>query len=65
MVFARELICVHIWKNHLRHGVLVLTEPCKISLDISSAINLKFHTIQPGQYQVEELEGRYRIRFQG
>ena len=63
MVFARELLCVHIWKNHLRHGVLVLNEPCKIPLDVSRAINLKFHTIQPGQYKVEELEGRYRIRF--
>ncbi|HOY06764.1 MAG TPA: hypothetical protein PLO67_15250 [Saprospiraceae bacterium] len=63
MVFARELLCVHIWKNHLRHGVLVLNEPCKIPLDVSRAINLKFHMIQPGQYKVEELEGRYRIRF--
>jgi hypothetical protein len=63
MVFARELLCVHIWKNHLRHGVLVLQEPCKIPLDVSRAIGLKFHLIQPGQYKVEELEGRYRIRF--
>ncbi|MBL7783414.1 MAG: hypothetical protein JNM22_19435 [Saprospiraceae bacterium] len=63
MVFARELLCVHIWKTHLRHGVLSLQEPCKIPLDIARAIGLKFYTLQPGQYKVEELDGRYKIRF--
>ena len=63
MVFARELLCVHIWRNHLRHGVLTLSEPCRIPLDITRTIGLKFHTLQPGQYRVEELEGRYRITF--
>lgn len=65
MVFARELLCIHIWRNHLRHGMLTLSEPCKIPLDISRTIGLKFHTLRPGQYHVEELEGRYRIMFQG
>lgn len=63
MVFARELLCVHIWRNHLRHSVLTLQEPCKIPLDVMNAIGLKFNTINPGQYRIEELEGRYRIKF--
>lgn len=63
MVFAREMICLHIWRNHLRKGVLTLQEPCKIPADIIRTIGLKFNTLRPGQYTVEELEGRYRIRF--
>ena len=63
MVFAREMLCVQIWRTHLRHGVLTLQEPCKIPLDIMRGIGLKFNTISPGQYAVEELEGRYRIKF--
>lgn len=64
MVFVRELLCVHIWRNHLQHGILTLKEPCKIPLNISQTIGLKFNTLRPGQYRVEELEGRYRIRFE-
>jgi hypothetical protein len=63
MVFAREMLCVHIWRTHLQHGVLTLQEPCKIPLDIMVGIGLKFNTISPGQYAVEELDGRYRIKF--
>jgi hypothetical protein len=63
MVFARETLCTHIWRNHLRKGVLTLQEPCKIPVEITRSIGLKFNTLRPGQYAVEELDGRYRIRF--
>ncbi len=63
MVFAREMLCVHIWRNHLRHGVIQLQEPSKIPLQIVQAIGLKFNTLQPGQYTVEEMDGRYKITF--
>jgi len=63
MVFAREMICLYIWRNHLRKGALTLTEPCKIPVEIIRTIGLKFNTLRPGQYAVEELDGRYRIWF--
>lgn len=63
MVFAREMLCIQIWRTQFRQGILTLQEPCTIPAEISRTMGLKFNTIRPGQYAIEEMEGRYRIKF--
>lgn len=63
LILPRELLCTHIVRNHLRHGVLQMTEPCKIPGHIVATLGLKITTLAPGNYPVENLHRYYRIDF--
>ncbi len=63
LILPRELLCTHIVRNHLRHGVLQMDEPCKIPSNIVAALGLKITTLAPGNYPVENLHRYYRIDF--
>ena len=63
LILPRELLCTHIVRNHLRHGVLQMTEPCKIPGNIVATLGLKIKSLPPGNYPVENLHRFYRIDF--
>ncbi len=64
LLLVRELLCVNIVRNHLRHAQLVLNEPCPLPRNIVQKLKLTIHTLRPGIYPVKELDGNYHIEFQ-
>jgi hypothetical protein len=63
MFLMRELLCVNLMRAHLRHNVLELKESCPIPTAFVAALGLQIKNLRPGLYQVDELEGYYRITF--
>ena len=63
MVLVRELVCTTLYRKHLRHGALTLTEHCKLPGFLVAGLGLQFHTLRPGVYPVQEHDGIIRIQF--
>jgi hypothetical protein len=63
MYLFRELLCINVYKNHLRGGVLTLTEPCHLPRSMVNYLKLNIHTLPPGNYPVEMHQGYLRIAF--
>lgn len=63
MVLTRSLLCVKLYKNHLRHGVLRLDSPCPLPKDLRSTLGLKLRELPAGDYQVLESSGFIRVDF--
>ncbi len=63
MTFSREFLCPHLLKHHFRHGFLKVEDTCLMPEHIATQLGLSHNAILPGQYQVAELNGGYRIIF--
>lgn len=63
LILPREFLCVNILRKHFRHGVLRMETPCRIPGSIAATLGLKFDSLSPGLYPVEQLDGYYRIDF--
>ncbi len=63
LILPHAFLCAQIVRNHLRHGLLHMTEPCKLPGSISTALGLKIKTLKPGIYPVETLNSYYKIDF--
>jgi hypothetical protein len=63
LVIAREMMCIKLMRTQFRNGVLTLHEPCRLPNDVISALSLKIKIIKPGTYQLEEVDGFFRINF--
>lgn len=63
MYLFRELLCINIYRNHLRDGVLTLYEPCPLPLSMVNYLTLEIHALPPGEFPVEIHQGYMRIFF--
>lgn len=63
LIMPREFLCVNILRNHFRHGLLHMESPCPIPDSIGVALGLRFNSLAPGTYRVEQLDGYFRINF--
>lgn len=63
MVLTRSLLCVKLYKSHLRHGVLRLDSPYPLSKELRSTLGLKLKELPAGDYKVLESSGFIRIDF--
>jgi hypothetical protein len=63
MVLVRELVCTTLYRKHLRHGAVVLTESCKLPGFLVAGLGLQVHTLRPGVYPVKEHNGIITIQF--
>jgi len=63
MYLFRELLCINIYRNHLREGVLTLHESCPLPRSMVNYLKLEIHALPPGAYPVELHQGYMRILF--
>lgn len=61
LFFFREFLCIQLYRQHFRKGVLTMKEQCPIPSDISKTLNVKAKNLLPGNYAVVECEGYYRV----
>lgn len=64
LLLPREFVGINILRNQFRHGVLRMDAPCPLPKSITTALGLKFNSLSPGIYPVEQLDGYFRIIFQ-
>jgi hypothetical protein len=58
----REQVCLNVYKNHLRKGVLELQEPCAMPATLANRIGLAGNRLGPGRFLVSESENGITIR---
>lgn len=61
LVFFRELLCSHLYSRQFRKGILEMTEPCPVPLDLTETLGLKGNMLLPGSYAILEQDGCFRI----
>jgi hypothetical protein len=61
LFFFREFLCIQLYRQHFRKGVLTMKEQCPVPSDISKTLNVKAKNLLPGNYAVVECEGYYRV----
>ena len=61
LFFFREFLCIQLYRQHFRKGVLTMKEQCPVPSDISKTLNIKAKNLLPGNYAVVECEGYYRV----
>jgi hypothetical protein len=61
LFFFRELLCIHLFRQHFRKGVLVLDEACLLPEEISSELNFDKKYVQPGHYTIHFCDGYFRV----
>lgn len=60
----RELLCVNVWKSHLRDGVLVMKEPCLLPPEISEYFELPTCVLPTGNHVLRDEGDHYTLQFQ-
>lgn len=63
MVLTRNLLCVQLYKTHLRRGFLTLDSACPIPKDMAKALGLSINELPIGEYPIREVTGFLRIDF--
>ncbi len=61
LFFFREYLCIHLYRQHFRRGVLKMKEACPIPSEISNGLNVKGKNLLPGNYAVVECDGYFRV----
>lgn len=61
LFFFREFLCIHLYRQHFRKGVLVMKEPCALPKEISQGLGVKAGSLLSGDYKVLECEGYFRV----
>ena len=61
LYFFREFLCIELYRQHFRKGILVLKEPCEIPSDIAATLGLQGEKLLPGHYSVVESDGLFRV----
>lgn len=64
LLLPREFLGINILRNQFRHGVLRMDAPCPLPKSVTTALGLKFDSLAPGIYPVEQLDGYFQIIFQ-
>lgn len=60
----RDLLCVELYRRHLRRGALELREPCRLPADLLAYFKLPRRLLRPGIYPIETRPGCYQVRFE-
>ena len=63
LVFAREMLCIKLFRSQFRNGIFTVNESCTLPQDIVAALSLKINRLKPGNYKVEEAGGFFRVNF--
>jgi len=59
--FFREFLCIRLYRQHFRKGVLSMKEACPISSEISKGLNFQGTKILTGKYALVECNGFFRV----
>ena len=63
LILTRALLCIQLYRTHVRHGILTLENPCPLPKDIILPLGLKINELSMGKYPIQEGEGFLRIDF--
>lgn len=63
LVLTRALLCVQLYKTHLRTGELALEVACPLPKELVGKLGLKISELPVGTYPVQESAGFVRIDF--
>ena len=63
LILTRTLLCVRLYRLHVRHGTLTLENPCPLPKDIIQQLGLKINELSIGKYPIQEAEGFLRMDF--
>ena len=61
LYFFRELLCIKLYRQHFRKGVLKMEEACPLPLEIAQGLNICGTALLPGHYTVVECDGYFRV----
>ncbi|MBK6995193.1 MAG: hypothetical protein IPH31_09790 [Lewinellaceae bacterium] len=61
LFFFREFLCIQLYRQHFRKGVLVMKEACPLPSIISKGLNITGNQLLPGNYAVVECDGYFRV----
>lgn len=61
LFFFREFLCIHLYRQHFRKGVLVMKEVCPLPSEVCKGLNLNGKNLLAGNYEVVECEGYFRV----
>lgn len=61
LFFFREYLCIHLYRQHFRKGILEMKESCPLPKEISKGLNVNGRTLLPGSYTVVEVDGYFRV----
>lgn len=63
MTFRRDWLCSKLMRQHFRHGILEMQEPCPIPSEFVSALGLHFRELPAGLHLIEDYGTHFRINF--
>ncbi len=63
LVIAREMMCIKLLRSQFRGGILTLEEAYAMPKDIIEGLSLKINELNPGEYNVVEVDGFFSINF--
>lgn len=63
LIFRRDWLCSKLMRQHFRHGVLEMPEPCPIPKGFVSALGLQITELPAGLHLIEDYGTYYRINF--
>lgn len=61
IILFRELVCLNVYKNHLRTGVFNMSSPCVVGAALAAELGLTGRTLVAGQYAVQEKGNCFQI----
>ena len=61
LFFFREFLCIHLYRQHFRKGVLVMKEDCPLPSEFTHGLNIKGKNLLAGQYAIVECDGYFRV----
>jgi len=61
LFFFREFLCIRLYRQHFRKGVLTMQEACPLPSEISKGLHAFGENILPGNYAVIECDGYFRV----
>ena len=61
LIFFRSLLCSQLYRHHFWKGVLTMKEACILPQEIRDNLQIEFSQMLPGNYQVREESGYFRV----
>jgi hypothetical protein len=63
LIFRRDWLCSNLMRQHLRHGILEMPEPCPIPPGIVTTLGLKVSELPAGLHLIEDYGTHIKINF--
>jgi hypothetical protein len=61
ILLFRELVCLNVYKNHLRSGVFDMPATCLVDADLAAELGLTSRTLVAGKYEIQEKGNCFHI----